>query len=390
MAAVLASALMLPACRQNTGSETQETADTTTNQPTATMKVTRESLGTLTGNAEVEMYTLRNTSGATVKITNYGAIVTSIQMPDKNGNFGEVVLGFGNVKDYLTNDYLSSGPYFGAVVGRYGNRIAKGRFSLEGQQYTLATNNGPNHLHGGLKGFDKKVWQAQKIQGDTTAKLHLMYRSPDGEEGYPGTLQTSVTYTLTDNNELRIEYQATTDKPTIVNLTNHSYFNLAQDSAANVLDHQVTINAGRYVAVDKTLIPTGQLPSVKGTPMDFTTPHAIGERIGKVEGGYDHTWVFDRTGSDGDLFLGARVVAPASGRVMEVLTDQPGVQFYTGNFLNGTFRGHGGRTYVKNYGFCLETQHFPDSPNQPGFPSVVLRPGTSYQTTTVYRFSVQQ
>lgn len=397
-AAVLAFALGLSACQQNK-QETGETADSTTatNQPTVGMNnnISKESLGTLADSTEVELYTLRNTSGATVKITNYGAIVTSIQMPDKTGQVGEVVLGFDQVQGYLTKEYLATGPYFGSVVGRYGNRIAKGRFSLEGKQYKLAVNNGPNHLHGGLKGFDKRVWTARPLDSDTITKLHLTYLSKDGEEGYPGNLQVSVTYTLTNNNELRMEYQASTDKPTVVNLTNHSYFNLAQGAAPNVLDHQVTLNADRYVAVNETLIPTGDLKPVKGTPFDFTTPHAIGERIGKVEGGYDHTWVFSRNGGkagggDGDLFLGARVVAPSTGRVMEVLTDQPGVQFYTGNFLNGTFKGHGDQTYVKHYGFCLETQHFPDSPNQSKFPSVVLRPGETYRTVTVYRFSTQQ
>jgi aldose 1-epimerase len=391
-AAVLACLLGLSACQQKNQNETGETGaagDTTSNQPTATMNISKESLGTLADSTEVELYTLRNNNGATVKITNYGAIVTSIQVPDKNGNSGEVVLGFDQVQGYLTKEYLASGPYFGSVVGRYGNRIAKGKFSLEGKQYTLAVNNGPNHLHGGLKGFDKRVWQAKPLEGDTTAKLHLTYLSKDGEEGYPGNLQVSVTYTLTNNNELRIEYQASSDKPTVVNLTNHSYFNLAYGAAPNVLDHQVTLNADRFVAVDNTLIPTGDLKPVKGTPFDFTTAHSIGERIGQVEGGYDHTWVFSRSGGE-DMFLGARVVAPATGRVMEVLTDQPGVQFYTGNFLNGTFKGHGGQTYVKHYGFCLETQHFPDSPNQSKFPSVVLRPGETYRTATMYRFSVQK
>lgn len=390
-AAVFAFALGLSACQQKEQTETQETGETaTTNQPTAIMRVTKESLGKLADNTDVEMYTLRNKNGVTVKITNYGAIVTSIQVPDKNGTLGEVVLGFDNVQGYLTDQYLKSGPYFGAVVGRYGNRIAKGKFTLDGKPYTLAVNNGPNHLHGGVKGFDKRVWQAKEIEGDTTGKLHLMYRSAAGEEGYPGNLQVSVTYNLMDNDELRMTYQATTDQPTIVNLTNHSYFHLAQESAPTILEHQLTLNADRFVAVDKTLIPTGELKPVKGTPFDFTTPHAIGERIGKVEGGYDHTWVLNRNGSNEELFLGAKVVAPSSGRVMEVLTDQPGVQFYTGNFLDATFNGHGDRTYVKNYGFCLETQHFPDSPNQPKFPSVVLRPGESYKSTTVYRFSVQQ
>jgi aldose 1-epimerase len=401
-AAVLAFALGLSACQQNKPQETGETGsagDTTaaTNQPTVGMNnnISKESLGTLADSTEVELYTLRNANGATVQITNYGAIVTSIQMPDKTGKPGEVVLGFDQVQGYLTKDYLASGPYFGAVVGRYGNRIAKGRFSLEGNTYKLAVNNGPNHLHGGLKGFDKRVWTAKPLDSDTITKLHLTYLSKDGEEGYPGNLQVSVTYTLTNNNELRMEYQASTDKPTVVNLTNHSYFNLAQGADPNVLNHQVTLNADRFVAVDETLIPTGDLKPVKGTPFDFTAPHAIGERIGQVEGGYDHTWVFSRNGGsagggDGDLFLGARVVAPSTGRVMEVLTDQPGVQFYTGNFLNGTFKGHGGQTYVKHYGFCLETQHFPDSPNQRKFPSVVLRPGETYRTVTVYRFSVQQ
>lgn len=332
---------------------------------------------------EVQLYTLTNESGTTVKITNYGGIVTSIVTPDKNGKAGDVVLGFDNLEGYLKEH-----PFFGALAGRYANRIAKGKFTLDGKEYKLATNNGPNHLHGGLKGFDKQVWTVSDQQPDQNS-VKMTYLSKDGEEGYPGNLTSSVTYTLTNSNELKIDYEATTDKATPINLTNHSYFNLAAGQAQDALNHEVTIYADKYTVVNETLIPTGELRPVAKTEMDFTTPHTIGERITKVEGGgYDHNYVLNNT-NNGKMGLAAMVYEPTSGRVMEVFTTQPGVQFYSGNFLDGSLTGKNNINYKKHYGFCLETQHFPDSPNQPEFPSVILKPGETYKQSTIYKFSVR-
>jgi aldose 1-epimerase len=332
----------------------------------------------------VYLYTLGNTKGMEVKITNYGGIVVSVSVPDKNGKISDVVLGFDKL-----GDYLKGHPYFGAIVGRYGNRIAKGRFTLGGKTYTLATNNNENHLHGGLKGFDKAVWKAEPIRSGEGVGLKLNYLSKDGEEGYPGNLDVTVIYTLTRHNELRIEYAATTDKPTVVNLTNHSYFNLG--GAGTILDHELVVNADRFVPVDKGLIPTGQMQIVKGTPMDFTTPEKIGARINqdfeqlKTGGGYDHCYVLNSPGLQN---IAAKAFCASSGRLLELFTTEPAVQLYTGNFLDGTLEGKGGQTYKKRSGFCLETEHYPDSPNQPAFPSVVLNPGQKYSTTTIYKFSV--
>jgi aldose 1-epimerase len=334
--------------------------------------------------ADVALHTLSNAKGMKVTITPWGATVVSIQVPDRNGKMADVVLGFDSLEGYL-----GSNPYFGAIVGRYGNRIAKGEFKLQGKSYTLARNNNANHLHGGVAGFDKRLWTARRVDGAAGAALELKYTSADGEEGYPGKLEITVTYTLTAASELRIDYLATTDKPTVVNLTNHSYFNLA--AGGTVLGHQVQINATRYTPVDSGLIPTGELRAVKGTPFDFTTPHTIGERIGandeqiKFGIGYDHNWVLD--GVAGQLRLAARVTEPTSGRVLEVLTTEPALQFYTGNFLDGTVKGKGGKAYVHRAAFCMETQHYPDSPNQASFPTTTLLPGQRYQTTTVYRFA---
>jgi aldose 1-epimerase len=329
----------------------------------------------------VELYSLRNAKGVEARIMNYGGIVVSLTVPDRSGMLGDVVAGFDNF-----NDYLKPPPYFGALVGRYGNRIGKAQFSLNGVEYKLANNDGPNTLHGGVKGFDKRIWSAKEISSQV---LELTYVSKDGEEGFPGTLTTTVRYTLTDANELKIEYSATTDKDTVVNLTSHGYFNLAGDG--DVLEHQVTINADRFTPVDKTLIPTGELRSVAGTPLDFRTGKTIGSRIEDKDEqmsfghGYDHNWVLNRTGPD--LELAARVTDRKSGRVMEVLTTEPGLQFYTGNFLDGSLKGKG-KTYTRRSAFCMETQHFPDSPNKPSFPSTVLKPGQKYETTTIYRFSL--
>ncbi len=340
----------------------------------------------------VDLYTLTNANGMVVKITNYGGIITEIHVPDRDGKLEDVVLGFDNLEAYLKGH-----PFFGCITGRYANRIAKGKFMLDGKEYTLATNNGPNHLHGGKVGFDKKVWEVSLIKeydpDDRTKRgqgVSLRYRSPDGEEGYPGNLVCDVNYMLTSQNELEISYRARTDKPTVVNLTNHTYFNLAGPKAGDVLGHEMQFFADRYTPVDDTLIPTGEIKPVAGTPFDFNTPMTIGSRIQQLKGdpvGYDHNMIFAREGKK--LALGIRVYEPKSGRVMEMLTTEPAVQFYTGNFLDGSHKGKGGVVYERHQGFCLEAQHYPDSPNQPKFPSVVLRPGTAYEQTTVYKFSAK-
>ncbi|MDZ7302381.1 MAG: galactose mutarotase [candidate division KSB1 bacterium] len=352
------------------------------------MKIEQSVFGKTTDGQQALLFTLQNASGMKATLTNYGAIVTALYVPDRNGKFDDVVLG------YPTLDaYLKPHPYFGAIVGRVGNRIAKGKFTLEGVTYKLATNDGENHLHGGIKGFDKVVWSADSVRLDDAVGVKLSYLSKDGEEGYPGNLSCTVTYWLTNNNELKIEYHATTDKATPVNLTHHSYFNLAGQGQGNILNHQLEIFADRFTPVDKGLIPTGELRSVAGTPMDFRQPHTIGERINsddeqlKFGLGYDHNWVLNKTGDS--LALAARVYEPTTGRVMEVWTTEPGLQFYCGNFLDGTLTGKQGRVYKHRYGFCLETQHFPDSPNQPNFPSTILRPGETYRTETIYRFSAK-
>jgi aldose 1-epimerase len=334
----------------------------------------------------VEVFTLTNGRGIEIRAMTYGAIITSIKMPDRKGVMADVALGFDSLQGYLGEH-----PYFGAVVGRYGNRIGNARFSLNGQTYQLAANNGPNHLHGGVRGFDKFVWTAETIAGVTGVAFTRV--SPDGEERYPGTLKVRVSYVLTDANDLEIEYQATTDKATPVNLTQHTYFNLAGQGAGTILDHEVTINADRFTPVADSLIPTGVLASVEGTPMDFRRPTKVGARIDegteqiKFGRGYDHNWVLNRKG-DG-LQLAARVVEPASGRTLEVSTTEPGVQFYTGNFLDGTLKGKGGVGYQRRGGLCLETQHFPDSPNKPAFPTTILQPGSTYRSKTVWKFGVQ-
>jgi aldose 1-epimerase len=333
----------------------------------------------------VDIYTLTNRHGMVAKITTYGATLTELLVPGKTG-VTNVVLGYDRLEPYLAGT-----PYFGATVGRVGNRIAKGRFTLSGKTYTLATNNGPNHLHGGNKGFDKVVWKAEPAQSPAGPSLKLTYRSPDGEEGYPGTLDVTVVYTLTDAGEVRIDYTATTDKATPVNLTNHSYFNLAGDGSGDILGHELMVNADQFTPVDATLIPTGELKGVKGTVFDFTAPTVIGARIAKVPieppVGYDHNFVL--RGGGGTLTLAARVVEPKSGRTMEVLTTEPGLQFYSGNFLDGSLKNRAGVPYQKHAAFCLETQHYPDSINHPDFPSTVLEPGTTYRTTTVYRFGAR-
>ena len=335
----------------------------------------------------VNLYTLSNNKGAEVGICNYGGLVIFLKVPDRHGRVGDVVLGYEN----LTN-YLNDTPYFGALIGRYGNRIAKGKFTLDGKEYTLAVNNGPNALHGGLKGFDKVVWEPRFLARPEGPALELRYASKDGEEGYPGNLSVLAVYTLTEDNALRIDYTATTDKATVVNLTHHSYFNLA--GTGDVLNHQVMIPADKFTPVDSTLIPTGELRPVEGTPFDFRAPTAIGARISqddeqlKFGKGYDHNWVINK--AMGQLGLMARVSEPTSGRVMEVWSTEPGLQFYSGNFLDGTLKGKGGWVYQFRNGFCMEPQHYPDSPNKPNFPSVVLKPGRVYRNSIIYKFSVQR
>jgi aldose 1-epimerase len=354
--------------------------------PMAGPGVTEQPYGTADGE-EVTLFTLTNSSGMTVEIMNYGGIIQSIWVPDRNGEMANVTLGFDNLEQYLAGH-----PYFGNITGRYANRIALGTFELEGETYELAINNDPNSLHGGEKGFDKYVWEAEVLEDAIGVRLHRV--SPDGEEGYPGNLDVTVTYTLTEDNEIQIDYHATTDAATVVNLTNHAYFNLAGEGNGSILDHELQLMASTYTPVDETLIPTGEIAPVADTPMDFTEPHAIGERIRNdfeqlvIGRGYDHNYVLDREDDD-SLVLAARVVEPASGRVLEVLTTEPGIQFYAGNFLDGTVIGASGRMYRQGDGFALETQHFPDSPNQPEFPTTVLNPGEEFNSTTVYAFSTE-
>jgi aldose 1-epimerase len=349
-------------------------------------RVDKKDFGRTADGTAVDLYTLTNANGMIAKIITYGGIVAELHTADRSGRLDDVVLGFKTLQPYLGEH-----PYFGGIIGRVGNRIAKGRFTLNGREYTLATNNGPNHLHGGLRGFDKVVWQAQGAPSSNGASLTLTYVSRDGEEGYPGTLSATVVYTLTNQDELRIDYTATADKATPVNLTNHSYFNLAGEGMGDILGHELMIVADRFTPVDDTLIPTGELKLVTGTPMDFMTPATIGSRIAQVPlaapGGYDHNYVL--TGGGGTLALAARVREPNTGRVMEVYTTEPGVQLYTGNFLDGIITGKRGVSYKKHFGFCLETQRFPDSVNHPSFPSTILEPGQTYRTTTIYKFTTQ-
>jgi len=350
-----------------------------------TPRVTMAPFGRMPDGTQINGYTIRNTRGTTVHVINYGAIITSLRTADRAGTFDDVVLGFDSLAPYLEDP-----PYFGAIVGRYANRIAKGRFTLDGRTYSLPVNNGPNSLHGGTRGFDKVVWNAKPFENDTAAGVVLSHVSPDGDMGYPGRLDVRVTYTLYDSDELIVDYTASTDKSTPVNLSQHSYFNLAGDGRRDILGHLLQLDASRYTPVDSTLIPTGELASVSGTPFDFRTATAIGARIGQSHqqlrfgGGYDHNFVLDERGRG--MRHAARVVEPTSGRTLDISTDQPGIQFYSGNFLDGSIRGKAGRVYAHRFGFCLETQHFPDSPNRAAFPSTILRPGERYESRTVFRF----
>src|ERR1051326_8741617 len=355
--------------------------------PKSPPQIIREPFGRTKDGTPVDLFTLRNSKGVEARICNYGGILVSMKVPDRHGKIGDVSLGY----DYF-EDYLKNNPFFGALVGRYGNRIARGKFSLDGKEYTLAINNGPNSLHGGLKGFDKVVWEPSIRATPDGAALQLKYLSKDGEEGFPGNLSVTALYTLTEDNGLKLEYTATTDKTTIVNLTQHSYFNLA--GKGDVLKHLVLINADRFTPVDETLIPTGELRPVDGTPFDFRKPTAIGARIEqpdeqlKFGGGYDHNFVINKV--MGELTVMARVTEPTSGRALEVLSTEPGLQFYSGNFLDGKLTGKGGWGYQFLNDFCMEPQHFPDSPNHPDFPSVLLKPGQVYHNIIVFRFSVNK
>jgi len=357
--------------------------------PAKEPSVTKSMFGKTPDGMDVDIYTLTNPQGMEVRAITYGGIITALRVPDRDGKLDDVALGFDNLEGYL-----KSPAFIGPLIGRYGNRIRGGRFTLDGQTYKLAINNGPNHLHGGVRGFDKAVWQAESFKRNDVVGVVFTHTSPDGDEGYPGTLSLRVIYTLTAGNALEVEYEATTDKATPVNLTQHTYFNLAGHGTRDVLDHMVTLRASRYTPVDSTLIPSGGIATVEGTPFDFRMPTSIGARIDandvqmRYGNGYDHNFVIDRAG-DG-LVPAAHVMEPMTGRVLEVSTTEPGMQFYTGNFLDGTLKGKGGRMYQKRMGFCLETQHFPDSPNKPSFPNTILRPGETYRSKTVFAFSVSK
>jgi aldose 1-epimerase len=348
-----------------------------------------ESFGKTADGQDVQLFTLTNKNGVEARIMNFGGIVVSLKTPDRKGELADIVLGYDNVKGYEGDT-----AFFGALIGRYGNRIAKGQFTLNGKTYQIPLNDGPNALHGGPNAFNKKVWTAKDISTHSTPMLQLTYLSKDGENGFPGNLNVQVTYSLTSNNELRIDYAATTDKDTVLNLTNHSYFNLKGEGQGDILQHEVRLNANKFTPVDATLIPTGELKNVQATPFDFRKSTAVGARINeddqqlKYGWGYDHNWVLNGMGA-GQLVIAARVHEATTGRVLEVLTDQPGVQFYTGNHMDGTIRGKGGKVYPKRGGLCLETQHYPDSPNHPAFPSTELKPGQKFHSTTIYKFGVE-
>jgi aldose 1-epimerase len=393
LAALAAAALSVAACQPSTpASNTPAAAAAAPPAPAAAKaSVTKSSFGTLPDGTAVDLYTLTNAHGVEMRVTNYGAIIVSLKVPDKAGALGDVVLGFNRLEDYVKDS-----PYFGAIVGRYGNRIGGAKFTLDGKTYKLTANDGVNTLHGGLKGFDKLVWTATPVDRPEGAALQLSLTSKDGDEGYPGTLQLTVTYTLTDANALIVDYLAKTDKATPVNVTQHSYFNLAGEGIGTIDNHVMQIHADRYTPVAKGLIPTGELASVVGTPFDFRTPTPIGARVGAdhpqiaLGGGYDHNWVINwPAGMAADKLAPVlRVTEPTTGRTLEVESTEPGVQFYSGNFLDGHLVGKSNRPYVKRAAFAVETQHFPDSPNKPDFPSTIVRPGKDYQSQTVFRFGV--
>ena len=356
--------------------------------PSTKMSIQKSPFGQTKDGQAVDLYTLRNDRGITVKVITYGAVIYSLEAPDKDGHLANLTANCASLADYEDRS-----PCFGALIGRYANRIAKGKFTLDGHQYTLPLNGGANHIHGGPRGFDKQVWKAESQQRPGFVGLKLNYTSKDGENGYPGTLVCTVIYTLNNNNEWKMDYSATTDKPTPVNISNHAYWNLAGVYSGTVLDQVLTANADKYLVADETLIPTGEMAGVEGTPLDFRQPHRIGERINQIKekqfnGGYDHCLVLDHK-TPGDLVLAAKLKDPKSGRTMEVFTTEPGVQIFSANFGPGAFVGPDGYSYPRHLGLCLECQHYPDSPNQPGFPSTILRPGQTYHATTIHKFGVE-
>ncbi len=377
-AAVLATLVVTASCKKGAVAPPDETQSSTKGQ--SVMDVTKAPFGSLPDGTAVEIYTLTNDKGLKARIMTYGATLVSLEVPDRNGNPGDISLGYDSL-----DGYLKVNPYFGSTVGRVCNRIGKARFTLSGVEYKLGANDGLNSLHGGIKGFDKVLWTAEPVKETGAAGVRFSYLSPDGEEGYPGNLRASVTYLLTNDNELKLSYEAETDSPTPVNLTNHSYYNLA--GHGEILGHELKLYADKFTPTDATLIPTGEIRDVKGLPEDFTTMTPMGARIAQVPGGYDLNYAL--TSGGGALAPAAEVYEPTTGRVMEILTTEPGIQFYTGNFLDGTITGKGGKVYPKHGGFCLETQHFPDSPNHPNFPSTILEPGKKYSSLTVHRFSVR-
>ncbi|HAM73485.1 MAG TPA: galactose-1-epimerase [Verrucomicrobiales bacterium] len=378
----VAAVLLFPGCSSNREAWHYEHFFNANSTP----MIEKTDFGKTADGEAVELYTLVNRNGLKARISTYGAILTELHVPDRNGQLADVVLGFKSL-----DPYLKGHPFFGATTGRYANRIAKAQFTLNGKTYKLAANNGPNCLHGGIKGIDKKVWKASEVSGPSGAAVQFTYVSPDGEEGFPGTLSIKVTYTLTHADELRIDYEATTDQETVINLTNHSYFNLGGEGNGDVLGHVLKLNADRYTPVDDTSIPLGEIVPTANTVMDFSRPITIGARWAQLKGtpgGYDHNYVINQH-HPGEMALAADVAETATGRRMQIYTTEPGVQLYTGNFLDGTLTGKSGKAYLKNFGFCLETQHFPDSPNKPQFPTTVLKPGQVYRSTTVHRFSTQ-
>ncbi|MEK7794425.1 MAG: aldose epimerase family protein [Candidatus Hydrogenedentota bacterium] len=375
--------LGLAACSQTTTTEDKGGEEDVAKHDAAKATVTQAPFGQTPDGQKVTAFDLTNANGLKARLLDYGGILASLEIPDRGGKMADIVLGCDSAEGYATVS-----PYFGCITGRYANRIALGKFSLDGSDYTLATNAGPNHLHGGAIGFNKKIWAAEPFANDSGAGVVFRYTSPDGEEGYPGALTCKVTYTLTNNDELRIDYDATTDKATVINLTHHSYFNLGGHNSGPITDHELMLAAAKYTPADDTLIPTGDLADVAGTPFDFREPHRIGDRIEAASKiGYDINYVLDS--GDGSLALAARVTDPKSGRIMEIFTTEPGIQFYTGGGLNGSFTGKGGAKYDRFGAFCLETQKFPDTPNHPNFPSAVLRPGETYKHTIVHKFSAK-
>lgn len=372
-------------CKNDKKEQPAET-ETSVKEP---LPITKSDFGMMPDSTIIEKYTLKNANGVEMDVITYGGRIISLKVPDKNGKIENVVLGYNSLEDYL-ND---SDPFFGALIGRYGNRIAKGKFTLNGTEYTLATNNGENHLHGGVLGFDRVVWNVEPLESEKGPSLKLSYLSKDGEEGYPGNLNVTVVYALTNDNVFEVYYEATTDKATVVNLTQHAYFNLSGDFTKPILDHELTINADKYLPVDATLIPTGELADVTNTPFNFRTAKRVGKQIEadndqlKKGLGYDHCWILNN--QNNGMRFAASAYQPESGILLEIYTDEPGIQFYSGNFLDGTLPMPNGGTYAHRTGFCLETQHYPDSPNQRNFPSTVLNPGETYKTTTSFKFSTK-